>query len=334
LTGFVVAGDEAGWVLDRNRVVWRVGVDGIATPTDAEIPTYNRGFATFFDGTVVFAGTRCDGTVTGEHCDGDAVVEMRLLRESDASVDTVELFREPGGQYRSVGAGVLGISDGGAWVYSDTGELSTVDAEGTVTELRIPTGAQTGHGNCMVDGELYGTRDASASAETYDSDVGPAPTIYESGAQSSENWVVDRWDGAQWVPVDNGAHTSEGPDVSLTCTAEGYVIHPYGPHTPLAEWTPHQGWEPSAPAIAPLDLSSLLTSTSNTLYTVSGGTLQRVDLTSDRLVATPITEGDLGAGADGVHPATIDIVDDAGKLLIACTSLGRDAASCLVTPDP
>ena len=96
LTGLVVAGDEAGWAVDREGAVWRIDVDGAVDRVDgddAAIPSYNRGFSTFVDGKVVFAGTRCDGEVDGEACDGEAVVELRLLDEGDQSVDVVEIAR-------------------------------------------------------------------------------------------------------------------------------------------------------------------------------------------------------------------------------------------------
>lgn len=334
LTGFVVAGDEAGWVVDQNDIVWRIDLDGDATQTELEIPVYNRGFSGFVDGVVVFGGTRCDGRVVGEGCDGEAVVEMRLLRESDETLETVELFRKDGGRYRSIGAGVLGVANDTVWVSRDTGELATVDAEGTVTEQTIPTGAGTGRSECMVDGEIYGIRDAAAPTTSSESDGGPAPTSYDPGTQATHTWVVDHWDGAEWVPLANGAHTIEGPDTSLTCTAQGFVSHPYGDHTPLADWTPEFGWQPAPPSTSGLSLGSLLTSTTETYYTVSEGTLQRVDFASDQLAATPITEASLDAPTGGAQPtpAEIDIVDDAGTLLIACTT-SQGTADCVVTPD-
>lgn len=332
LTGLVVAGDEAGWIVDQDGVVWRISPDGTAAQTDLEIPTYNSGFSTFVDGTVVFGGTRCDGEVSGEACNGETVVEMRLLNEGDLSLDTVELFREDGGSYRSVGAGVRGVADGAVWVYRDTGELSAVDADGNVTELAIPTGADSPRAECMVDGELFGIRDDVAAADDFASDVAPTPTIYEPGTQATNRWVVDRWDGNAWVPVENGAHTTEGPDVSITCISQGYVIHLRSPHTPVAEWSPAEGWQQPGARTAPLDLNSLLMSTTKSLYTVSDGTLQRVDLPADSFAATAVTEAAVGT-AEGEQPSSIDIVDDAGALLIACTSLGRDAGRCVVTPD-
>jgi hypothetical protein len=58
-----------------------------------------------------------------------------------------------------------------------------------------------------------------------------------------------------------------------------------------------------------------------------------MDLESDRLAATPITEAGLAAQSGSTEPAPIDVVDDGGTLLIVCTTLGRDAASCVVTPE-
>ena len=110
-----------------------------------------------------------------------------------------------------------------------------------------------------------------------------------------------------------------------TCTGQGYVIHPYGVQTPIAVWTVDQGWQQPAPAIAPVPVDSLLTSTTNTLYTVTDGQLQRVDLQADQLTATPLDEAELADPAARARPPTIDVVDDAGRMLLACSGQGGGA---------
>lgn len=331
LTGRVVAGDETGWLADGDGQVWRISADGAVTQTDVEIPTYNSGFSTYFAGQVVFAGTRCDGEVEGENCDGEAVVELRLVDEADQSVETVELFREPGSRYRSVGVGVLGPTNDGLLVQSDVGEVSIV-VDGDVDDLDVEAGADRPT-PCMVGGELYGlTKAPPGPSEDPGTDSSPEPTAYDPGAGApggEETWTVSRWDGSTWTPVSGGVYSRRGEEASMTCLAEGFVVHSYAMDTTHAVWTPDGGWQTPQPSLASLNLRDLLVSSTHTGYLVQLEGIQRVDVGSG-IRPTSLTEARLGE--DLVGP-TIDVVDDAGALLAACGMQDTGQTQCVVTSD-
>lgn len=326
-SGHVVAGDEAGWVVDPGGRVWRIDLDGTVARTDAEVPRFNGGFTTFFAGRVVFAGTRCDGSVEGEACDGESVVELRLLDEDDQSVETIELFRAPGSRYRSVGVGTYGATGDQLWVYRDIGEILLVDPDGEITETDIASGPGT-PAKCLIGRELYGLDDISAPP--VDDPTGPALTVLEPGhTPAEERWTVSRWDGQAWSPVAGGVYSRSGEEATIGCQAQGFVVESYGDQTPYQVWTPRTGWRPPEPSTAALDRSALLVSSTNNAYLVEGATVHRVDL-AEGLTATPLDAEQLGGEPTA---ASIQAIDDAGRLLVACGGQTEALHQCVVTRD-
>lgn len=335
-TGMVVAGDDAGWMADTDSRVWRVARDGTVDQTGT-IPTYNRPVATFFAGRVVFGGTRCDGQVDGEACRGEAVMEVRLLEETGRQIATVELFRRSGSRYRSTGIDVKGSADGRLWLASDVGDVFVVDRDGTISRPPVPSGPDA-PSMCLVGGDLYGIHDASAPADV-DAGAGATPTVIapdDLDAAQDEAWTVSRRAGDSWQPVANGSHRRNGPEATVTCLSEGFVLHSYATldepfaEPPLAVWTPARGWHEPTGAIAALGAHDVLTTETNGVYAVRDGQVLRISI--DRGARpTGIDEWLLGAGTGmDSGPLRVGSVDDAGEMLIACGEASPSSTRCVL----
>lgn len=333
LTGMVVGGNEAGWMVDLEGRLWRVDPDGEVTHV-GDVPIYNRGIATLFGGDVVIGGTRCDGEVDGESCDGDTVVELRLVDESDPeSVETVEISRGPGGDFRSVGIGLEGVVDGALWIHRDTGELLRVSDSGEATRTDVPSGPDAPQ-PCVVDGVLYGIHNASAAPGNDEAATSPTPTVLDEGSaagQVEEQWTVSRLDGDSWQVVSGGAFPRAGPEASVSCAADGLVVHPYATlndplASPYAVWTPAAGWHSPPSGLVPAGGETVVAPGTGNVYAVGGEGISRLDLDAG---AVPVP---LDPARISEPTAPIASLDDSGDLLIVCSEAGPDVARCVVTP--
>lgn len=126
-----------------------------------------------------------------------------------------------------------------------------------------------------------------------------------------------------------GGLCRSGDESTISCQAQGFVVESYGDHVPYQVWTPDTGWQAPPPGLAELGLRSLLVSSTYNGYLASGAGVERVDLV-EGVTATPLDAGGLG---ERLPTESVDIVDDAGRLLVACGEQVDDRAECVVVQD-
>lgn len=219
----------------------------------------------------------------------------------------------------------MGATPNRLWVYSFDGSLVAVDGDGRVRErVPVPEGEP-----CTVNGQLLALVEPNRPPPPMVNAKGfGSPLVIDPRRDASLSFVVRAWDGAQWTDVEGSRWSGLVSQATVAlCTATGFLLEE---RTPIASWTPVEGWRQATPTTPPLPLSPSPVRTSiHRQYRLAGSVVQVREGFNWRATAARFDAINTGS-----RPPILT-VDDAGNLLIACVRTEpKRITRCVITDKP
>ncbi len=308
----VVAGADVGWVFvvggdlaEGQMGIWRVSPSEDARLIDT-VEQRSGAAAAIGDGLVV-ARTTCSSDLPQCTEDGGAFDLYDTDGNHVARIDAAR-SSEPGTE--ATARIVAGDRGDTAWI--DQGQrLLKINQNGEELDRATATPGSL----CDIAGEIVAVDPPNATGAPATGD-GPQ-VISEGDGQAPVTFTARRWDRGRWI--DGGQTTVASPSAEVGCAdGKAAILDVADVDRPLAQWSPHAGWQepPTAPAFTP-GFGGALRTTSGQVFAVdpSGRIVVR---NHDDLSFAPVdTEARATIVADRPPPGIA--VDVSSDVSLACT---------------